>query len=109
MEKLEEALWKDFNDNSELINSLEIGTAEHKSFMDERDKIRNELIKTEMIKSENHREKTKNFITLLTFGISTVVGICTIRKTFKFDEGATLTSTLGPGIIRDVTSKIFKR
>lgn len=32
-----------------------------------------------------------------------------IKTTFKFDEGATVTSTLGHGILNSTILKIFKR
>ena len=120
MKNLKEALWSDYTENTELINGVEIGTTEYKNFMDERDKIRNELIKVEQIEEDRitkeyeiDSEKRNNFIghaiTLGTFAVSTIISVYAISKTFRFDQEATITSTLGRGIINNVTSKIFKR
>jgi hypothetical protein len=120
MEKLKQALWNDYEENSSVIDELEIGSGEYKTHMEERDKIRNELIKVEQIEadremknreieSDNRNEKIRNRITIATFAVSTVVSIYTVVKTFRFDQGATVTSTLGRNVLNNVTSKIFKR
>lgn len=120
MKKLIDALWKDYEENTVLINDLEIGSQEYKTLLDERDKIRNELIKGEQVledktakeeqlKSENLNEKKRNFINIVTFTISTLLSLYAINRTFKFDQEATVTSTLGRGILNGVIPKIFKR
>ena len=120
MENLKKALWADYEDNSGVMDSLEIGSAEYKIFMEERDKIRNELIKVEQIEedretkkqqieSDNKNELIRNRITIGTFIASTVVSIYTVVRTFKFDQESTVTSTLGRNVLTNVTSKIFKR
>lgn len=120
MDKLKKALWADYAENTEIINGLEVGSPEYKTFTDERDKIRNELIKVEQIEEDritkekeiesgNKNEKIRNRITIGTFVVSTVVSVYTVVKTFKFDQEATITSTLGRNVINNVTSKIFKR
>ena len=87
---------------------------------EERDKIRNELIKLEeagletelkrdQIEAENKREKVRNQITIGTFVVTTSVSVYAIIKTFKFDQEATVTSTLGRNILNGVIPKMFKR
>lgn len=120
MNKLKEALWADYEENSNLISDLDVDSQEYRSFKDERDKIRNELIKVIQIEedknikeleieSNNHNEKIKNRITIGTFIVTSVISVYTVIKTFKFDEEATITSTLGRNIISNITSKLFKR
>ena len=120
MNKLKEALWADYEENSNLISDLDVDSQEYRSFKDERDKIRNELIKVIQIEedknikeleieSNNRNEKIKNRITIGTFVVTSVISVYTVIKTFKFDEEATITSTLGRNIISNITSKLFKR
>lgn len=118
---LEKALWKDYNDNLIVLNSLrkDFGSSEYKTMSEEVDHIRNELLKLKQIdndriikeneiKNENRKEKIRNIITIATFSCSTLISLITINKTFKFDEGATVTSTLGRGVLNSVVPKFFK-
>ena len=121
MNNIKEALWQDYKDANNLIGDLAIENKEqYEVAIKERDNIRNELIKLEQIEkdtivkvsqiqSENKREKIRNGITIGTFVVSTVVSVCAINKTFKFDQVATVTSTLGRNILNGVVPKIFKR
>lgn len=120
MKKIMEAFWHDYEENSAIIETLEIGSTEYKTFLDERDKIRNELIKGEQVledrnskkeqlESDNKNEKIRNLITICTFGISTILSLYALNKTFKFDQEATVTSTLGRNILNNFVPKIFKR
>lgn len=120
MEKLKETLWSDYDDNSVMIKGFTPGSTEYKTLMEERDKIRNELLKVEQIEedrevrkqqieSDNKNELNRNRIAIGTFAITTVVSIYTVVKTFKFDQESTITSTLGRNMLNNVTSKIFKR
>lgn len=120
MNKIEEALWQDYGKVNATIENLCIGDEGYKEALEERDKIRNELIKFEQIdkdtktkvsqiESENKREKIRNIITVSTFAVSTVVSVFAIAKTFKFDQVATVTSTLGRNILNGVVPKMFKR
>ena len=120
MNKIKEALWKDYKASCELLNSLDAKTDEYQSVLEERDKLRNELIKLEQIEQENNikksqiesedkREKIRNGITIGTFAITTGVSIYAIAKTFKFDQVATVTSTLGRNILNGVVPKMLKR
>lgn len=120
MNNIKEALWQDYKDANNLIGDLVVGNEDYDVAIKERDNIRNELIKLEQIEqdtkvkvsqieSENKREKIRNGITIGTFVVSTVVSVCAINKTFKFDQVATVTSTLGRNILNGVVPKIFKR
>lgn len=120
MSKIEEALWQDYKATSDLIGGLEANSENYKTALEERDRLRNELIKLEQIeqdkqmkesqiKSENERERIRNMITIGTFVVSTGVSLYAIGKTFKFDQVATVTSTLGRNILNGVVPKMLKR
>ena len=120
MNKIREALWQDYTNVNEQIKGLNADAAEYESVLSERDKLRNELIKLEQIEkenntklaqieSENKREKVRNGITIGTFVVSTGISLYAIAKTFKFDQVATVTSTLGRNILNGVVPKILKR
>lgn len=122
MSKVEEALWNDYKKVTDLIEDLVIeeNTEEYKIALGERDNLRNELIKLKQveqeknvkitqIESESKREKIRNGITIGTFVVTTCVSVYTISKTFKFDQVATVTSTLGRNILNGVVPKMLKR
>ena len=120
MSKIEKALWANYEKANNRIESLTAGSEEYKAALEERDKLRNELIKLEQIsqdnsvkllqiESENRRENIRNGITIGTFTITTMISLYGLWKTFKFDEVATVTSTLGRGILNGVVPKLFKR
>lgn len=120
MSKIKETLWGDYKKVSDLIDGMNIGSNGYEAACKERDEVRNELIKLEQIehdkevklsqiKSENEREKIRNMITIGTFVVSTGVSIYAIAKTFKFDQVATVTSTLGRNILNGVVPKMLKR
>lgn len=109
MSKIEEALWQDYKAISDRIEVLDIESEGYEAALEERDKLRNELLKLEQIESENKREKIRNGITVGTFVVSTGVSLYAIAKTFKFDQVATVTSTLGRNILNGVVPKIMKR
>lgn len=120
MEKdLEKALWKNYEETSTILGELTIGSTEYNKVIEDLDRIRNELVKLKQIevdkfikenelKNENRKEKIRNIITIATFSCSTIISLITINKTFKFDEGATVTSTLGRGVLNSVVPKFFK-
>ena len=120
MSKIEEALWEDYKSISDLINELDIKSEGYQAALEERDRLRNELIKLKQIelesdgklmqvKSENNRERIRNGITIGTFVVTTGVSVYAIAKTFKFDQVATVTSTLGRNILNGVVPKMLKR
>ena len=131
MKKLNDTLWADYD---RVTNKLEGCTSENENYkllLEERDKVRNELIKFEQanidadlkkrqleteakikadqIEAENKREKIRNQITIGTFAVSTIISVLALYKTFKFDESASVTSTLGKNILNGVVPKMFKR
>lgn len=120
MKKIKETLWADYESVSDKIKVTDIDNARYESLLEERDKIRNELIKFEQstidmelkktqIEAENKRDKIRNMITIGTFVVSTALSLYGISKTFKFDQDATVTSTLGRGILNSVIPKMSKR
>lgn len=120
MNKIEETLWNDYVKVNELIEVTEVNDEGYKLLLEEKDRIRNELIKLKQndmdvnlkltqVKAEDKREKIRNGITIGTFVVSTGVSVFAIVKTFKFDQVATVTSTLGRNILNGVVPKMFKR
>ncbi len=120
MEKIKETLWADYTKVSDLIQVSKPDTDDYKMLLEERDKIRNELIKlgqAEMdnevkrsqIEAEDKREKTRNKITIGTFVVSTGLSLYAIMKTFRFDQDSTVTSTLGRSILNSIVPKGFKK
>ena len=117
---IEKALWKDYNELGDLINVMSNDDERKRGLLEERDKIRNELLKLEQskndiiikreeINAEDEREKIRNRITIATFGISTAISLYAIAKTFKFDQDSTVTSTLGRNILNSVIRRLFKK
>lgn len=117
---IEEALWKDYNALGDLITVMGNDDEKKRGVLEERDKIRNELLKLEQsrnemrikreeINAEDEREKIRNRITITTFGISTAISLYAIIKTFRFDQESTVTSTLGRNILNSVIPKLFKK
>ncbi len=120
MSKIKEALWDDYHAISKTINETDVKSEKYLTVLEERDKLRNELIKLEQIEqdkevkisqieAENKRDKIRNGITISTFVVSTGISVYAIAKTFKFDQVATVTSTLGRGILNGVVPKMLKR
>lgn len=120
--EIEKALWQDYNDATDLINELNISdnAESYKIALEDKDKIRNELIKveqmkkeeqiqTEQIKTDSKKDIVRNIISIVTFGVTTGVSVYTIVKTFKFDQESTVTSTLGRNILNGVIPKMSKR
>ena len=121
MKEIKDALWKDYKKISDRIENVKANETEsYKIALEERDKIRNELIKLEQIQqerntsdskieSETKRDNIRNIITISTFVISTALSAYAIGKTFKFDQDSTVTSTLGRNILNGVVPKLTKR
>lgn len=121
MSKIKEALWKDYDEATKKLEGEKVGSDTYKILSEERDKLRNELLKLEQIEkdtnvkvtqnqSEDKREKIRNIITIGTFVVTTLVSVRTISRTFEFDKEATVTSTLGRNILNGVVPKLsFKR
>lgn len=120
MSKIEETLWSNYDDINDQLESLEVNSKEYSILLEERDKIRSELInidqfgqetdiKISQIECDNMRDRIRNGITIGTFIISTGVSLYAINKTFKFDQVATITSTLGRNILNGVIPKMGKK
>ena len=96
--KIEDALWQDYEDAGQRIKDLSIKDGDnYRVALEDRDKIRNELIKLEQMKNE---------LSVITFGVTTGLSIYTIHRTFKFDETSTVTSTLGRNALNGVIPKL---
>jgi len=116
--KIEEALWQDYENAGDRISGLDVEKTESlKVALEDRDKIRNELIKIEQmkieeelegerIKSDSKKDIIRNAISVITFGVTTGVSVYTIIKTFKFDQASTVTSTLGRNVLNGVIPKL---
>lgn len=120
MSKIEDTLWAEYGTVSDLIKVLEDQDNRKVNVMEERDKIRNDLLKLELsrnellikraeIRAEDEREKARNKINVAMFAISTSLSLYAIIKTFRFDQDGTITSTLGRNILNGVIPKMFKR
>jgi len=128
--KIEEALWNDYNDAKSKLDGLSLDDKKAEVLVKERDNIRNELIeydksvkelelkkqlsendvklKSKQLTTEQKNELMHNGIAIGTFLISTTVSIFTIVKTFRFDEESSVTSTMGRGVLNGVVPKLFK-
>lgn len=128
--KIEEALWNDYNDAKSKLDGLSLDDKKAEVLVKERDNIRNELIeydksvkelelkkqlsendvklKSKQLTTEQKNELMRNGIAIGTFLISTTVSIFTIVKTFRFDEESSVTSTMGRGVLNGVVPKLFK-
>ena len=128
--KIEEALWNDYNDAKSKLDGLSLDDKKAEVLVKERDNIRNELIeydksvkelelkkqlsendvklKSKQLTTEQKNELMHNGIAIGTFLISTTVSIFTIIKTFRFDEESSVTSTMGRGVLNGVVPKLFK-
>ena len=120
MRKIEEALWQNYEEVNNKLNDVNPKNDNYVELAEERDKIRNELIKIKQIEIENENSKIKiqsenkrdfihNIISVSTFTVSTLITIWGINKTFRFDQDSTVTSTLGRNILNGVIQKMLKR
>ena len=131
MKKLKETLWADYDKVTKEIDGCTSKDDGYKLLLEERDKVRNELIKivqsdieadskrqqleaeakmkSIQMDTEANREKIRNYINIGTFIVSTGVSLIAMHKTFKFDEVATVTSTMGRNILTGFVPKMFKR
>lgn len=118
---IENALWKDYNDLGDIMKVIGESNEQKSDILDERDRIRQELIRLEQSKNEikvkrdeidaeNKREQVRNRITMITFGVSTGLSLYAIIMTFYFDRDRTITSTLGRNILNSVLPlKLFSK
>lgn len=118
--KIEDALWKDYGDLNDLLSVMSKDGNERSVVLEERDKIRNELIKLEISKNEtnckkreidaeNKRDKNHNKIEIAFFVTSTFLSLYAIAQTFAFDKESNITSTLGRNILNSVMPKFLNK
>lgn len=118
--KIEDALWKDYGDLNDLLSVMSQDGNERSIVLEERDKIRNELIKLEISKNEtnckkreidaeNKRDKNHNKIEIGFFITSTILSLYAIARTFEFDRESNITSTLGRNILNSVMPKFLNK
>lgn len=119
MNEISEALWMDYEAKRSMLEGLTPGTDEYKMVSAELDSIRKELIENSknesekdirisQMKEEARREKIRNVITIVTFGVTTAVSIGFGIQTFRFDTEHTTTSTLGRQILNGFIPKFRK-
>lgn len=116
-----EMLKADYDAASQKIKDIGANAeANPQIYYEERDKIRNEIIKLKLgekevnvklaqIEAENKREKDRLISNMIQFGISTGVGFVFGWWTFKFDEHGTVTSTLGRPVLNSFLPKMLRR
>lgn len=115
-----EALWKDYNDLGDILKIMGDGDERKNGILEERDKIRNEILKYEQSKNEvdvkreeiiaeNRREENRNRALYITSGLTFALSLFAIYRTFKFDEESTMTSTLGRSIMNVFVPKFGKK
>lgn len=109
MKDTREILLADYNDISEKLKCINKDDDAYVTLLNDRKSIRDELVKMEEINSENKRDKIRNIITVGTFTVTSTLSVWGLLRTLKFDEGATITSTAGRGIVSDVVLKMFKK
>lgn len=118
--KIEETLWTNYDEINSLMDGIDVGSKEFGVLVEERDRIRKELInidqfdqeidtKISQIECDNMKDRIHNLITIGTFTITTGISLYAISKTFKFDQIGTITSTLGRNILNGVVPKLGKR
>ena len=120
MKKLIETLWRDYETACDQINKVDTNDPNYEKLLEDRDKIRSKLtelekvcmetkVKKSQIESENKREKARNIISIVSFIVTTLVGIWTVLKTFKFDEVGTFTGTFSRPSLNNIWNRMFKR
>jgi hypothetical protein len=120
MKETRDLLMEDYRKASDLIQVLPPESRDLDKLMKERDDIRNELIKVdsaeldaklkrEESKVEDKREMVRNVITIATTFVTCAITVWGVRKSFKFDETGTMTSTLGRSIIGGLVPKIKQK
>lgn len=120
MDRIEECLWNDYTNISDIINVIPADDKRKDTLMEMKEQIMRELIKFKQsmkeleirekeLYSENKRDKTHNIISVTTFSVSVFLSLYTVNKTFRFDQDATITSTLGRNILNNMIPKLFKR
>lgn len=117
---VKEALWQNYKDVENKLKNLDVKNENYAVLLDERDKIRSQLIKIEQLEQdkivkdeqlefEKQNEFIKNTISVATFSLNLLVCVGMAAKTFNFDNNSTITSTMGRGILNNFIPKLFRR
>lgn len=122
MEKLEDALWADYEKAKKLTKDVEnnINEENMQLKLEEQDKVRKELIELERIRSDQStklaiaesectKEKIRNGVILITSAATLLVQLIGMKMTFKFDDKAAVTSSLGRSILSNFIPKFGKK
>ena len=111
MKKTKENLLDDYMRAKSKLDSLTTTDNDYKLWLEEEDKVRNELVKLIQIESENKRDLIRNIIQVVTWLGSLGVGVWALLASFEFDKDSTLTSTNGRNIVTNFISKtlMFKK
>lgn len=117
--KTRELLMAEYNDICDILKVLDAQSPQREHMLKLRNNILDDLVKLDEIELEtlnkkreiefeNKREKIRNIITISTFGVTTIVSVWGIIKTFRFDQHGTVTSTLGDGFLNGLIPRIKK-
>lgn len=117
---IREAIWANYDEIQKEIKSIGENDDNYEIKLEERDKIRNELLKLEQLKNDREiknmqfeidkkNEFIRNLITIGTFSINFISCVYFTIKSFDFDKESTMTSTMGRGILSNFMPKLFKK
>ena len=117
---IREALWANYNAIEKEINEMNGNDENYEIKLEERDKIRNELLKLEQLTNDKQikhlqfeidkkNEFIRNLITIGTFSVNFIGCVYFTFKSFDFDKQSTMTSTMGRGILSNFMPKLFKK
>lgn len=117
---IREALWANYNAIEKEINEMNGNGENYEIKLEERDKIRNELLKLEQLTNDKQikhlqfeidkkNEFIRNLITIGTFSVNFIGCVYFTFKSFDFDKQSTMTSTMGRGILSNFMPKLFKK
>lgn len=102
MNKIKRTLWNDYDRVSNQIGHHSIDDKNYEMLLSYEDKIRNEIIKYELESKRNRND-------IITTGVTAGLSLIGLIMTFKFDQTSTVTSTLGPNILKGFTPKLFRK
>lgn len=117
---IREAIWANYDEIQREIKSIGENDDTYEIKLEERDKIRNELLKLEQLRNDREiknmqfeidkkNEFIRNLITIGTFSINFIGCVYFTIKSFDFDKESTMTSTMGRGILSNFMPKLFKK
>ena len=117
---IREAIWANYDEIQKEIKSIGENDETYEIKLEERDKIRNELLKLEQLRNDREiknmqfeidkkNEFIRNLITIGTFSINFIGCVYLTIKSFDFDKESTMTSTMGRGILSNFMPKLFKK